>query len=402
MISSETLRRFMSSDESAMYLFSEETLQRNLDAILNAFKAYYENFHVAYSFKTNYLKTVCEKMLTNGEYAEVVSPNEYDYARAVGFRPERIVYNGVIPDLSGKYYVLENGGMVNVDNIAEYRAIAAKAKYHKKHVRIGVRVNFDVGNNIVSRFGVDADGEEFAQLMKEIADSQYVKLGGFHTHIGSSRQLQYWEAKIDRMIELAKQWNVEYIDLGGGMFGQMPEELSSQFNGYVGNFDEYAKVIGPRMREAFPNNEVALFLEPGTAMVGNTMKVAAKVTNIKKVQDQIYITVGCCGNHIGMLCECRDIPAEVYQDENKIVYRMRVKNAIICGNTCLEFDYIKKGFNALVGVGDVIVFDNCGAYSISASRQFIVPRLPVYEAESGKRLVNCETAFDMFGKYLTR
>ena len=400
MTSNETLARFALSDEPAAYLFSNTKFQYNLSSILNAFKSIYPAVSIAYSFKTNYLKAICNTILDKGQMAEVVSPHEYDYARTLGFPMSRIVYNGVIPDAMEKFKVAAGGGYVNVDNIGEYKLLSLIAKERKTSIQLGIRVNFDCGNNIVSRFGIDIEGSEFAEIMSDIRENQYVHFGGFHTHVGSSRQLNYWSIKATKMIELAKVYGAKYIDLGGGMFGEMPDELAEQFSGYVGSFEGYAYVVAEKMSEAFPARNVNLILEPGTALVGNTMRVAAKVYNVKKVQDQIYVTLGCCSNHIGMLCECRDIPAFVYHNpEIDGSYRCRVVDAILCGDTCLEFDYIKKNFKGNIAPGDTIVFENCGAYSISASRQFIVPRLPVYEEETDKLLMRAENSDDMLGRY---
>ncbi len=255
----------------------------------------------------------------------------------------------------------------------------AVAENSKTKIHLGVRVNFPVGNGLVSRFGMDVDGEDFAKSMELIEKSSYLSFSGFHCHIGTSRPVVYWAEKADRMIEIAKKFDAKYIDLGGGAYGPMPEELAKQFNGYA-SFEQYAETVCNKMNDAFPNHDVQLILEPGTAIVGNAMDALAHVTDIKKVRGTTYITVDICSNHLGMICECRDIPAEIIGDDNgKGEY---VTNATIAGCTCLEFDYIKKGFEGKVSIGDIIIFKNVGAYSISASRQFIVPRLAVVDAST--------------------
>ena len=52
-------------------------------------------------------------------------------------------------------------------------------------------MSLDVGNDVISRFGVDPDGEEFQKIMQEILDSRYVELDGFHCHIGAARPVRY-------------------------------------------------------------------------------------------------------------------------------------------------------------------------------------------------------------------
>ena len=74
MTSSATLGRFASSDDPAAYLFSITKFQNNLSSILRAFQSIYPGVLIAYSFKTNYLKAICEAVLDKGQMAEVVSP----------------------------------------------------------------------------------------------------------------------------------------------------------------------------------------------------------------------------------------------------------------------------------------------------------------------------------------
>lgn len=389
----ETFRRFSSNADSAVYTLDRAALSNNISRMKNAFSSLYTNFQIAYSFKTNYLKQICGGVIDDC-MAEVVSPYEFAYAQALAYPPENIVYNGVIPDPERKFELARAGGYVNVDNIEEYLALSCIAGERQKPICLGVRVNFDVGNGLCSRFGVDINGEEFKALMEEIRLDEYVKLRGFHCHIGTSRQAVYWKRKVDTMIWLAKEYGVSYLDLGGGMFGKMPAALACQFSDYVGEFDEYAEVVARTMKDAFPDERVKLILEPGTALVGNTFELEAHVVNIKNVRGKTYVTLDCTSNHIGMLCECREITYRVVPTgEGDEVH---VEDATLAGSTCLEYDYIRQHFTDDIRVGDTIIFENVGAYSISASRQFIVPRLAVLDKHTREVLRYPETAEDMF------
>lgn len=77
-----------------------------------------------------------------------------------------------------------------------------------------------------------------------------------------------------------------------------------------------------------------------------------------------------------------------------------MENAIIVGNTCLEYDYIRKDVTGELGVGDFIRFENLGAYSISMSRSFIIPPLDVFDEVSGRQLTAKMDGFSIFQKYL--
>lgn len=397
--SNETSQKSMFSDNGvAAYVFHETRLKNNIESMRSAFKKLYRNFQIAYSFKTNYLKRICEIASESGCMAEVVSPFEREYATMTGgFSENDIVYNGVIPDVEGKFSVAANGGIVNIDNITEYEMLSEIAFRNRKVIGVGIRTNFDIGNGVVSRFGVDINGSEFSELIRRIANDDFVFLKGFHCHIGAARPTKYWKEKTRILADLAKRHSVEYIDLGGGMFGPMKSDLSIQFDGYARYYDDYAEYVCPTMKEAFPDESVRLIVEPGTALVGNTMDFVAHVTNIKNVRGRTFITLDTCSNHLGIICECKDLPMRVIENQSD---RMNVCDACIAGCTCLEFDYIKKSFSGSISVGDTVVFPNVGAYSIGSSNQFIVPRPPVVCYETGEVLREGESTNDMFHKYL--
>ena len=397
-ITTSAISRFLtSSGNRAAYLFDREALTRNAESLFHAFRSVYGNFRIAYSFKTNYLREIGLTLKALGVMAEVVSPDELYYAGRLCFAPGQTVYNGVIPDIPGKFQIAAEGGYVNVDNLREYAELSKFAEARRKSIRIGVRVNLDIGNGLTSRFGLDVTGDDFHTLMGALENDPYVTFGGFHCHIGTSRPVRYWETKAKKMIELCRKRGASYLDLGGGMFGPMPQELADQFAEYEGSFQTYADVTARLMKEAFPDERVTLIVEPGTALVGDAMSLVAVVTDVKTVRGLTYVTVNCCSNQAGFICDCKDIPLTVFPTGSG--ERRTVENGIIAGNTCLEFDYLRKGVSGEFGVGDAVLFRNLGAYSLSCSRQFIIPRPGVYDAQSLKCLRKPETSEDMFRNY---
>ena len=387
-----------SKGNAAIYVFNRNRLIDNYKAMIAAFTAKYANFKIAYSFKTNYLKEIITTVKRLGAWAEIVSPYELQYAQTLKFAPEATVYNGLIPNLEHKYYIAAKHGIVNIDNYEEFFALREKAEERHELIRLGLRVSLDVGNGVVSRFGVDPDGKEFQKIMQEIKNSRYVELNGFQCHIGSARPVRYWKEKMLKLIDLLQKYGGHYADLGGGMFGFMPESLAKQFSDYPASFQPYAEVTAGLLKEAFPDERVKMIVEPGTALVGNTMSVLASVQSIKVIRGVTYITVDCCSNQLGLICNFKDIPFEIIQNGNR--QRIHVENAIIAGNTCIEHDYIRKGVTGELGVGDFIRFENLGAYSISTSRSFIVPPLDVVDEASGRLLTANVNSFSMFQKYL--
>ena len=217
----------------------------------------------------------------------------------------------MIPDLEYKYHIAANHGIINIDNYEEFAALLEKAEERHDLIQLGLRVSLDVGNGVISRFGVDPDGEEFQKIMQEIRDSRYVELGGFHCHIGSARPVRYWKEKMLKLISLLQKHGGDYADFGGKMFGPMSESLAKQFSDYHASFRPYAEVTAGLLKEAFPDERVKMIIELGTALVGNTMDVLASVKSIKVIRGVTYITVDCCSNQLGFICDCKDIQFEI-------------------------------------------------------------------------------------------
>ena len=107
------------------YICDIDAFKQNVTDFRNAVKKFYPNFKLGYSFKTNYYQGFCNAIKELGEYAEVVSPMELDYAiNTIGFKKNEVIYNGIINDVCGKVSIAKDGGIVNIDNLHEFKAIS--------------------------------------------------------------------------------------------------------------------------------------------------------------------------------------------------------------------------------------------------------------------------------------
>lgn len=382
------------------YLFDRDGFRKNVDELREAFLSRYGNFVLAYSFKTNYLRAACDTIREQGCFAEVVSPQEYAYASGLGFHDSKIVYNGVIP-ADDKMAVLADGGMVNVDSLAEYEKLADMAQRFSTPIRIGVRVNLDVPW-ATSRFGIPPEGDDFHAIMESIPDTPFVSLDGFHSHVHGGRDVRCWMERAEALIDLAKQYGAKYIDLGGGMWGKMPEELKAQFKSRPNTYQEYGEAIGGLFAKAFPDESVKLIVEPGIGLVGSEMECVSHVVGIKEIRGKQYVQLDINGaaTAFDYNCDANRIRKPIRIIRTGTGQQVALTNADLVGTTCTEIDVLVRGYCGVLAVGDTVVFENVGAYSLVTSRQFITPRLGVYDAKTMDCLREPEGFDDMFGKYL--
>lgn len=370
----------------SFYILNSKQFVTNYKELEKAFRDIYPNFNIAYSYKTNYTPKLCKLVNQLGGFAEVVSDMEYKIALKVGVMPKNIYFNGPYKDSSAVEEILLAGGTVNIDSNYDLQVIKEIArKYPDNELAVGIRCNFDVQDGVISRFGFDIDGDEFVTAINNIREVPNLKLKGLHCHF-ATRSIETWPYRASGILKLVQKYFKEppkFISLGGGLYGKMPDSLKSQFDVEIPKYEDYANAVAPQFRNFFKDVDESkkpmLIIEPGTALVGDAMKFAAKVVSIKDVRGKKIATLLGSIYNINPTLNKKNPPIKVYHDENSQVEQREYKNLDFGGYTCIESDYLYRGFNGNLAVGDYVVFDNVGSYSIVLKPPFILPNFAIVE-----------------------
>jgi len=392
----------------SFYLLDSHRFERNYDDFLMAFRDLYAKTFIAYSYKTNYIPKLCALVDRKGGYAEVVSDMEFDLATKLGISPQRIIFNGPYKSKKTMEKCLLGGGIVNLDSFYEIDIVEKIAQDNPEvEMSVGIRCNFDIGDSVTSRFGFDTRRENFWLAFDRLKGVANVKIRGLHCHF-PNRSIESYIARVDRMLRLSAQLfssPPEFINLGGGFFGPMEESLEKQFNCKVPSYREYAKITAGKLRMFYQNlaepAKPKLFLEPGTALVADTMKFVVKVIDIKTIRNKLIATVS--GSRLNIIPTSNvNLPISVYRNPKNSGYQ-EYHSIDIAGYTCMEDDYLYRGYKGALGKGDFIVFDNVGSYSIVLKPPFILPNCAIIEYNSKKEsyeiIKRKEETQDIFGTF---
>jgi diaminopimelate decarboxylase len=241
---------------------------------------------------------LCALIDRKGGYAEVVSEMEFDLAIKLGVSPQKIIFNGPYKNEKTIKKCLLGGGIVNLDSFYEIEIVEKIAQDNPEiDMSIGIRCNFDIGDSVTSKFGFDIDRDDFYRAFDRLKRIDNISIKGLHCHF-PNRNIKSYIIRVDKMLHLANQLfssPPEFIDLGGGFFGKMNESLKEQFKYKVPSYQEYAEVIAATSRDFYQNLDESekpkLLLEPGTALVADTMKFVVKVIDIKTIRNKIIATV---------------------------------------------------------------------------------------------------------------
>lgn len=387
----------------SFYILDSKQFTDNFIELKDSFRKIYPETHIAYSYKTNYTPKLCKIVNELGGYAEVVSEMEIEIAKRVGVPTEKIIFNGPYKNPRVVEKLLLEGGCVNIDSIEEAMFIESIAnKYKNNIISVGVRSNFEIRDGVLSRFGIDTKGDDYDWIINMITKTKNIQLREMHCHF-ATRALETWTPRAEGMLDLIDE-KLEVlpdaIDLGGGLFGKMGESLKSQFSSYIPTYDEYASAVATLFAEKFGTleNKPKLVIEPGSALVGDCMKFAAKVTGIKKVRGKAIATLLGSIYNINPTLNTKNPPITVYHENDNDL--KNYENLDFGGFTCIESDYLYRNYSGKLKIGDYVVFDNVGSYSVVLKPPFILPNFAIIDCSWDDKEVElikeAETFDDLF------
>lgn len=397
---------------SPLYIFHADEFEKNYMNLLNAMRGIYPKYNIAYSYKTNYTPKIISMVKKLGGVAEVVSEMEYGLAKKVGYESKNIIYNGPVKG-SALFTHLADGGVANIDSLDELDTVISFARKNPKtKIKLAFRVNIDIEQGYISRFGIDAyeeatDNAEIDKAFELVKAEKNIEVVGLHCHVGRSRSISAWENRVRIMFKLTDRYfdkTPEFIDLGSGMNSVMEPKLACQFGGHIPTFEEYANVVAMAMNEkygALPiEKQPVLFTEPGTTLISGCMSFIGSVKTIKNVKGKNYVTFDCCGGNMGDICHLKQLPISVYHMGSEL---RTLIDATFVGYTCLEHDHIYEEFKGELAVGDLVQFRNVGSYSNVFKPPFILPNCAMIQVdENGKTdlMKRAETIDDLFHTYV--
>lgn len=374
---------------NSFYIFKNKELVNNITEFRDAFSRYYSNINIGYSVKTNYIPYACKIAYEQGTYIEVVSEMELQIALKIGVPTNRIIYNGPIKNIDSLEYCLLNNVKINIDNYEEMTDVAEIASRHYDFIfKIGIRINIRLDDGFESRFGFDTDSEDFHKTLELIKSLTNVEVTGLHTHsTRPDKSIGCYVEKLNQLVFVYKKYfsdiSLAYIDLGGGFYGKMDENIKRQFpNENIVSFIEYGEYIGRKMKEYFPEEKPELILEPGLAMTVNMLDFVCEVINTRNIQGKNIATTTGSFHNIKPSGHKKNLTVErisLYPEVSLI--------SDIAGYTCLENDVIYHDYPFQLYCGDFLRFRNVGAYTLVFKPVFIKLAPPIICLTNGSYII---------------
>lgn len=374
------------------YVIDKSELEQGVHSLEEALTKHWGNFIIGYSYKTNSLPWVIQYFKDQKCYAEVVSDDEYNLARSIGVLTNNIVYNGIAKSKKSFLEAVENGAIVNVDS--KYEIDWLDELHENGTYSVGIRVNFDLEKYCPGQSQCGSEGGRFGfcyengELLKAIESiqSKNIRIAGIHLHVSSkTRSLDIYNTISKLAVEISEKYNLhlDYVDVGGGFFGGLPDKPS---------FDDYIKLISENLRKGFDSDNTKLIVEPGMCLIGSPISYVTTVVDVKDtLANRFAVTDGSRTNIDPLMSKSRYFYEILHQTVKP--ERLKKEKQIISGFTCMEHDRLfELDDSEELLPGDKIVYHKVGAYTMCLTPLFIKYFPAVYVSENGK-LINVRNAW---------
>jgi len=366
-----------------IYCYSYKKLKENISNFKKNFKSF--SPLICFAIKSNTNVSLIREIRKLGLGADVVSVGELMMALKAGIDPKKIVFSGVGKTSNEINYAIDKKILlINAESKSEINEIERIAKFKKRIVNIGIRLNPNTDAKTLkqistgkkeNKFGVDE--KTFFDLVNYSKLSKNINLKCLSVHIGSQildhKPYEKMLKVVDRVIKKSNH-KFKFIDLGGGM------GISYEKNNKKLNYHKYNITI----KKFLKNHDSKIIFEPGRSIVGNTGSLISKVIYIKKNKKKDFIILDAAMNDLMRPAlygaNHRTLPAIKTNQISKKIYEFV---GPICESTD-KFTTLKK-FQKLKEK-DLVVMCDVGAYGMSLSSNYNVRPKPAEVLIRGSKI----------------
>ncbi|KAI1241235.1 hypothetical protein IHE44_0009704 [Lamprotornis superbus] len=312
-----------------------------------------------YAVKCNDSRAVVKTLAVLGAGFDCASKTEIQLVQSIGVPPERIIYANPCKQVSQIKHAASSGvQMMTFDSEVELMKVA---RAHPK-AKLVLRITTD-DSKAVCRLSVKFGATlKTSRLLLERAKELDLAIVGVSFHVGSGctdpetfvQAISDARCVFDMGAELG--FNMYLLDIGGGFPGSEDVKLK---------FEEITNVINPALDKYFPSDSgINIIAEPGRYYVASAFTLAVNIIAKKIVLKE----------------QTGSDEVECYSDYDitsgsSVLIRPKPDDSCyscsIWGPTCDGLDRIVERFNMPeLQVGDWILFENMGAYTVAAASTF--------------------------------
>ena len=356
-------KKLISEVSTPFYVFDINVLRDRID-YLNSMMP--ENVHLCYAMKANpfVVKEIDEII----EKYEICSYGEWNIAKKMGVSDSKMVISGVYKDEISMEDILnnyKNGEVFTIESLNQIELLNKLTKEKKKVINIILRLTS--GN----QFGMCE--EEIIEILENRAKYEYLNIMGIQYFSGTQKKLSKRIIKeleyVDEFVLNLKNnlgFVVEELEFGPG-FPVVYFETEQDFDEQT-----YLMEIADKIKNMKYQGHITM--ELGRSIVASCGSYYTKVVDKKTNKEGNFAVLDGGMNHLvyyGQMMAMKKPMLDILpKREDKIL-----ENWNLVGSLCTINDLIVKQLPVSnLEIGDIFVFKNTGAYSMTEGVSLFLSR----------------------------
>jgi ornithine decarboxylase len=362
----EKLLRLIEQHGTPLFILDHKKLRDNY----RIFKQCLPRVQCYYAVKANAHPEIIKTLFKEGSSFDVASYNEfmqiYQYIRHFEegdkdfFIWDKIIFSNTIKDPETLEKIRRYKPLVTYDNVEELRKIKRCCDTAGLVLRLKVP---DVGSQVEmgSKFG--AEPGDAGALIAEAFDNG-LTVEGLSFHCGSQcTHFDNYTAALSIASDIFHQarkkgYPLNIIDIGGG--------FPAPYDGQVPEFKNLADLINAECDRLFPK-DVEIIAEPGRFIVATAAQLITSIIGKARRDGKMFYYI-----NDGVYHTFSGVVYDHWIPNFHAFKRGRTEVCAVVGPTCDSFDKITLSAQlpADLDIGDYLLTENIGAYSIASSTTF--------------------------------
>lgn len=366
-IDQEMLRVMLTTTKTPFYLYNKRVLKETIEEIKNAFPI--QGFQLLFATMANDHEEFLKEIYLNKVGACVNSVNHLTKVLNSGIPVSQIQYTSTGLSPEDLHLLHQHNISVNIDSLNQLRSWLSI----RKGSCAGIRIN----TSSLQSNGLAADrlGIHQADIPAalQIAGEEGGTLNGLHIYVGTNFQSP------EKMLPVIRQFfqlaatipELSYVNIGGGV-GIHYTDSTSKFDLHLYGRSICELVL--QLREKTGRN-IQLIFEPGRYLAAPSGVFVTTVTDIKYLGPTRYVVVDAS---VAVFPRPLHHPDSLHQVISPFkTINEEPDNAVIVGKTTFSRDILTtQPLPRNLSVGDILVFDQAGAYCESMRSKFLGQQEP--------------------------
>jgi diaminopimelate decarboxylase len=351
--------------DTPLYVYDTAIMERQYTQLKNAFSG--ANTRIKFACKALNNINVLRFFKSLGAGLDTVSIQEVWVGLQAGFDPKDIIYTPNCVSLEEIELAVKEGVQINIDNISileqfghKYGASVPVCVRINPHVMAGGNINISTGH-IDSKFGISIYQ---MRHLERVIKAGNIRVNGLHMHTGSDiLDVDVFLRAADILFEVTEHFpDLEFVDFGSGF------KVPYKPDDYYTDIQE----VGAKLTEKFKGfckaygRDLELYFEPGKFLVSQSGTFLAKVNVIKQTTATVFVGVDSGMNHLIRPMFYNSYHHMVNVSNPQGIQRIYTVVGYICETDTFGWD--RK--ISEVREGDIIAFQNAGAYGFTMSSNY--------------------------------